>query len=258
MLANRLQRQRQLGLGLVELMVGVTIGLIVAAGASMVAVNQINEHRRLMLETQVQQDLRTAADLLQQDLRRAGFRGSAEAGVWAPSKAAGSFNETGPQLASSSPYSTFTVSASTNTGATATYLYARLDPGSNSYNQSGTPWDNEHFGFKWNKGNGVLYIQLGLSEDGQPNWQPITDPESVVVTDFSIDLSEQPINLGDFCDQSCGFAGGPACPTQKVREVKFKIVGVATHSLKDKDHVVRTLTGAERIRADAIDGACPS
>ena len=68
----RMTSMRQRGLGLVELMVGITVGLIVAAGASMMAVNQINEHRRLMLETQIQQDLRSVADLLQQDLRRAG------------------------------------------------------------------------------------------------------------------------------------------------------------------------------------------
>jgi prepilin-type N-terminal cleavage/methylation domain-containing protein len=79
---------RQHGLGLIELMVGITVGLIVAAGASIVAVNQINEHRRLMLEMQIQQDLRTTADLIQQDLRRQGFRGTAELGVWAPPAAA--------------------------------------------------------------------------------------------------------------------------------------------------------------------------
>ncbi|MCA1416895.1 prepilin-type N-terminal cleavage/methylation domain-containing protein, partial [Bradyrhizobium sp. NBAIM20] len=81
------------GLGLIELMVGITVGLIVAAGASLVAVNQINEHRRLMLEIQVQQDLRTAADLVQQELRRAGFRGRADLGVWSPPQGVGTLKQ---------------------------------------------------------------------------------------------------------------------------------------------------------------------
>lgn len=244
---NTLQRQRQLGLGLVELMVGVTVGLIVAAGASMVAVNQINEHRRLMLETQLQQDLRAAADLLQQDLRRAGFRSEAELGVWAPAKAVGSLNEAGPQLSSVNPYSSFDVLADT-TGTTISYLYAR--------NPGDVPVGNEHFGFRWVRSSGVLYTQLGVGADGQPNWQPITDPDSVKILDFTIVKSERTISLGDFCDQSCGHAGEPSCPTQTVREIKFKIVG-QTPTQRHLD-VTRTLTGTERIRADAITGACPS
>lgn len=239
-------------MSIVELMVGITVGLIVAAAASMVAVNQINEHRRLMLETQVQQDLRTAADLLQQELRRAGFRGQAEDGVWAPAKAVGSLKEEAPQLASSSPYATFTISSG-DAGTTATYLYARKDPATSKYNVSGTPWNNEHFGVRLNNSNHVLYIQLGVDEHNQPNWQPITDPQAVSIETFTIESTERNISLGDFCETSCGHVGEQACPTQQIREVKFKIVGKASHDV----NVVRTLTGVERIRADVIDGVCP-
>ena len=63
------------GISLVELMVGIAVGMIVVAGASVMLVNQVNEHRRLMLETQVQQDLRASADLILRELRRAGYRG---------------------------------------------------------------------------------------------------------------------------------------------------------------------------------------
>ena len=46
-------RARQRGLSLVELMVGITVGMIIVAGVSLMMVNQIDEHRRLSLETQI-------------------------------------------------------------------------------------------------------------------------------------------------------------------------------------------------------------
>lgn len=241
----------QHGLGLVELMVGITVGLIVSAGASMVAVNQINEHRRLMLETQIQQDLRTAADMLQQDLRRAGFRGLTELGVWAPPSAVGTAAELPAMAASANPYSAVDREESP-TGLTFTYMYARYSGG--GLYGANTPRDAEHFGFKWDKSNKTLYLMVGMI-DGRPNWQPITDPDTVRITDFDIDfISPQMTGVGDFCDKECGTATTPACPVHEVRQVKFTIVGEARHD----SNVKRTLSGVERLRADSISGACPA
>lgn len=245
-------RPLQRGFSIVELMVGITVGLIVAAGASMVALGQINEHRRLMLETQLQQDLRTAADLLQQDLRRAGFRGAAENNVWAPAKAVGSLQEQAPQLPTASPYAAFSASAA-DSGTMVRYLYARQDPTTLKYKQSGPPSSNEYFGVRWVAASKTLYTQLGLGADGQPNWQPITDPETVKIESFTLEPVVQSVSLGEFCDKPCGNAGEPACPTQEVREIRFSIVGRAKHDA----NVVRTLSGVERIRADVVNGVCP-
>lgn len=245
--------RHQHGLGMVELMVGITVGLIVAAGASLVAVNQISEHRRLMLETQVQQDLRTAADLLQQEMRRAGFRGQADLGVWAPAKAVGS----GPSTAIANLYAPLTVTTDKDTGnVVVSYLYARQDPVTFIYSPTGTPSGNEQFGFMWDKQTEVLYLKLGLGANGQPNWQPITDPDNLRIKNFSVNLSDQFVNLGEFCDQPCDpttTTASDSCPRQNVREVSFQIVGQAKHDA----NVVRTLTGTERIRTEAIIGACP-
>jgi len=240
----------QRGLGLVELMVGITVGLIVAAGASMVAVNQINEHRRLMLETQIQQDLRTAADLLQQDLRRAGFRGLTEQGVWAPPSAVGTAAEQASKTASANPYISV-VKADTPGALSLTYMYARYSGG--GLFGAEVPRDAEHFGFKWDKSSKTLYLRIG-STDGQDNWLPITDPDSVRITDFDIEVTSQPTNVGDFCDKPCGTASTPACPIHEVRQVKFTLVGEARHD----SNVKRTLSGVERLRADSISGACPA
>ena len=74
--------RRQRGLSIVELMVGVAIGLFVVAAATMLVSTQLSDNRRLMLETQVQQDLRASADIITRELRRAGHWGKARDGVW--------------------------------------------------------------------------------------------------------------------------------------------------------------------------------
>jgi len=240
---------RQHGLGLIELMVGITVGLIVAAGASIVAVNQINEHRRLMLEMQIQQDLRTTADLIQQDLRRQGFRGTAELGVWAPPAAAGTLGFQAAALPSANPFAEV-VRTDTASQRALTYLYANATP------YTGAPAAADHFGFKWDKASKVLYMQIGSTDTG-PNWQPMTDPDVVKINNFEIDVNEaQSIDVGDFCEKACDPLGvsAPVCPKLVVREVSFTIVGAAKHDAK----ITRTLSGVERLRADQVVGACPA
>lgn len=239
----------QRGLGLVELMVGITVGLIVAAGASMVAVNQINEHRRLMLETQIQQDLRVAADLLQQDLRRAGFRGQSAQGVWAPPTGVGTLDETAALPATTNNYGDV-VRTDTDEERSITYTYARRI---GTTLGAAAPRDAEQFGFKWIKATGVLYARVGIV-NGRDNWQPITDPDSVKITHFDPQVTEQSTDVGDFCDNACGSSPLPACPKHRVREVSFTIVGEARRDT----HVRRTLSGVERLRSDAITGSCPA
>ena len=60
------------GLSLVELMVGIVVGLFVVAAAAMVTSMQLGENRRLLLEAQLQQDMRAAADIISRELRRIG------------------------------------------------------------------------------------------------------------------------------------------------------------------------------------------
>lgn len=235
---------RQRGLGLVELMVGITIGLIVAAAASVLAVNQITDHRRLMLEMQIQQDLRAAADLLQQDMRRAGFRGDASYGAYLPASGVGAVIEQPARPALPNPYTELTA-VDTAELRSLEYSYAR-DAAASSV--VGT---REQFGIRWDKRAKVLALKIGTKVDGTGNWQPITDPTTVEIIDFDIRVRTQDIELQDFCEQACV---GPACPRQQVRRVDFLLRGKAVH---DKA-VVRTLSGSERVRADAVIGACPT
>lgn len=230
----------QRGIGLVELMVGITVGLIVTAGATVVATRQINEHRRLMLEVQMQQDLRIAADLIQQDLRRAGYRGLPSDGVWEPER-----NGAAAKNAVPNPY----MAASTNqAGNEFYYQYAKVANMASSAASS-----NERFGIQWDSGEKKLSILLGLKANGNPNWQPITDPDVVKIDNFVANIVTQQISLADLCDPTIACAAG-TCPTQTVRRVEFTIKAVA----KADSNVQRTLTVGEKVRADEISGACPT
>lgn len=246
MLSLRVQAQR--GLSLVELMVGITIGMIVAAGATMVALNQVSEHRRLMSETQMQQDLRTAADLIQQDLRRAGFRGQSDAGVWAPDSGAG----TAEQPATPNGYTTLT-RTDNEAGRMLEYSYARPDSSGN-YGNATVPASNEYFGVRWDRNTKTLYLKIGLDTDGKPNWQPITDPDATPIVDFDPQVLLQEMPLEDFCEQAC--PPGAACAAQPKLTLRQVNLSIKAQSATDRN-VVRTLRISERIRADAQSGVCP-
>lgn len=234
-------RSAERGLGLVELMVGITVGLIVAAGATLVATRQITEHRRLMLEVQMQQDLRVAADLLQQDLRRAGYRGLPANGVWEPEHSGGA---SPAKEAASSPYTELT---QTRGGKDLFYRYARFLPNaSTTMNTSNVVANNEQFGIRLNAK--TLYLKLGLV-NGQANWQPITDPDTILIDDFIPVINSQQIPLDDLCE--C--PAGSICPTMAVRSVRLTIKAVA----KSDANVKRTLVVEEKIRADDVNGVCP-
>ena len=61
------------GVLLIELMIGISIGLLIAAAAVTFVAGHLNDNRRLLLESRLMQDLRTAADIVARDLRRAGY-----------------------------------------------------------------------------------------------------------------------------------------------------------------------------------------
>lgn len=224
-LNNRIgRRPAQRGIGLIELMVGITVGLIVTAGAALVATRQITEHRRLMLEVQMQQDLRVAADLIQQDLRRAGFRGVPENGIWEPEHTGAT--HVPAKAATDNPYASLAV---TGQGTTLEYRYAGYVNG--ALNGTDVVTDSEQYAVRLS--NKTLFLQKGMV-NGQPNWQPITDPDAIEITTFQPVIVTQQVALNDLC--MCP-AGGCAPITLTTRRLNITIQGVS----KSDPAVKRTL-----------------
>nr|WP_316639369.1 prepilin-type N-terminal cleavage/methylation domain-containing protein [uncultured Roseateles sp.] len=224
-------RVRQAGLSIVEMMVGLAIGLIVVAGASQIVVSQLNENRKLLVELQLQQDLRAAADIITRELRRAGAWNAAETGLWYPGAASApatnAFREVSPTV----------------TATEVDYLYKRFD------GDNGGP-----YGFKLEEGK--IKTRFGDA------WQELTDGKSVRVTTFTVtQKSDAPLILP--CPKFCSDApNSTACwPTVTARAYEVSIAAQAvsdasvTRSIRTTVKLRNDLVGANALAAAAL--ACP-
>jgi prepilin peptidase dependent protein B len=226
------------GLSIVELMVGVAIGLFVVAGAAMLTATQLSDNRRLQIETQVQQDLRASADIITRELRRSGHWGKAREGVWVPGVAAVQAN----------PYA---VIASEPAGAsladgesTSTVLLSYARSG-NEAAEDNVIVAAERLGFRLD--SGVIQTQLG-----EDNWQALTDINTLRVTSFLVTMNIHPITLA--CAATCPIGMGTCPPVQQVREIVVDIAGRAANDAT----VQRSVRSSVRLRNDPVIGACPA
>ncbi len=225
--ATRRTAQRQRGLSVVELLVGVAVGLFIVAGVVTLFVSHLTNSRRLLVEARVNQDLRVAADLISRDLRRAAYWGNAIRGTVIP---------TGATTPMRNPYQDVTANA-TSIG----YAFSR-DAENDAVD------GNEQFGFRRSSGGA---IQM-LTSAG--NWQTVTDPGVVVIPSngLQITATETVIPAGGACFQSCP-ASDPSCPTITVRQYDITLTGQAANDA----NVVRTLRTRARMRNDLLAGTCP-
>jgi prepilin peptidase dependent protein B len=169
------------GLSIVELMIGVAIGLVVVAGGAKLLADGLVGNRRNIVETRITQDLRAATDMVARDLRRAGYWGNRSyLGVAA--------TPTANAYAGVSPI------PSAGTGNLVEYSYIK---------DSNDSLDSaEYMGFTIaaDPGNGisVLYMKLGRT-GATDNWQPLTDSRVVNVTAFNVRPITSSVSLGDMC-----------------------------------------------------------
>jgi type IV pilus assembly protein PilW len=162
------RRIPQRGLSLIELMVGAAIGLFIAAAGGALLGGHLRENRALLLEARLTQDLRTTVDLIDRDLRRAGYWGHAGAGP-------NPYAELMPGTAASDSVS----------------LRYSMDATENDVVDS-----NEQFGFRLR--GGAIELQLGAG-----NWQALTDASTLTVTSFSVAPELQDVSLASFCPATC-------------------------------------------------------
>jgi prepilin peptidase dependent protein B len=217
------------GLSLIEMMVGVTVGLFIVAGATLLVSNQLGDSRRLMLETQVQQDLRATADIIVRDLRRAGYWGESQAGVW--------YDGT-PGLAVN-PYRAMTPTQVNLAGSEVQFAYSR------SVVENGVLDASDQAGFRLNNGGIEMLV-------GGGGWQALTDTNTLEITDFRITLNKNQIAMA--CAKVCAPGAVDCPPRQELREIALQLGGRARHDAS----VARTLRSTIRLRNDLVSGACPA
>lgn len=209
------RRIRQRGLSVVELMVGVTVGLFVVAAAALMVSGQLADNRNLLLATQIQQDLRSTAEIITRELRRIGFADSVP--VW---------NDT-----MSGPVAESTVASITpSSGSTISnidFFYRRR------------PGDDTRFGFKLE--SGVIKTKVADA------WETLTDARVMRVTAFNIDMpaaTEYRLPCAKLCaddTQNCW-------PVVRLRTATVTITGVSTSDAA----ITRTITSQVRVRNDWV------
>lgn len=224
------------GLSLVELMIGITIGLIVVAGATLLTASQLSENRRLLLETQVQQDLRAAADIITREIRRGGYNAFAHNLIWSPD------DPTAQPI--SNPYKGLVLN---NGNEKVAYRYER--PGAIG------PFS---FGYQWSSSSGVIRQRINTATP-----QDLTDRGAVVITNFEV----QPVVVGTqqlACPTLCSNGASPpqysqnCWPTVTLTDVIITIQGHPTGA--GNESLSRTVTSRVRLRNDGLaftPQACP-
>jgi prepilin peptidase dependent protein B len=207
----------QRGLSVVELMVGLTVGLIVIAAAASVFAQQVQHTRREVIEARLQQDLRAVAVLLERYLRRAGHWQAALRHTQWP--------------AENNPYREVSVSVAPQA---VSYSYSRDDDGDNGVVDS-----HEQFGFRL--AQQVLHTRAGTGQ-----WQSLTDRQVVRITRLQLELDAVPVQADHACLRSCT-GTADTCPQATVRLVRYTIEAQAAPPYADVRHRIR---GATRVRND--------
>jgi prepilin-type N-terminal cleavage/methylation domain-containing protein len=206
--------RRQRGLSLVEMMVGVAIGLFIVAAAGVLVSTQLNENRRLLLETQVQQDLRATADIIARELRRAGYNDLWHESIWTADDTSTDGPAPNPQAA--------VVSSNSEVEF--------------SYHRTAS---EQQFGFKLQDGR--IKTRLGAA------WQDLTDRNTLLVSRFDVTERGGPV-VRMSCPKLCADGTESCWPTVQVRDVEIAITGNAVTA----PEVQRTVTSRARLRSDAV------
>lgn len=223
-----------------ELMVGITVGLLVIAGASLLVSSQLAENRRLLLETQVQQDLRATADIIVRELRRAGHWRRAEAGVASTSNGVAERNDY---------MSVGSVGNTQCSGSLANFdiCFNYLRPlGLADADVAGAP--SYTFGY-WLTG-GVIKTKLST---GAGTVQDLTDVRVLRVLSLRVDLNDGVFDPTRWvllpCPKLCPPNNTTDCwPRVAMRDVTITITGQA---VSDRS-VERTVVSRVRLRNDKV------
>ncbi len=215
-------------MSLVELMVGVAVGLFVVAGATTLAASQLSANRRLLLETQVQQDLRAAAEIITRDLRRGGYDSTSQRLVWSAQPA-------------TNPLRNIWGGISVDQGDdVVSYAYDRPSAGTQS------------FGYQLGTGanSGTIRQRIGTSV------QDLTDRNTLKITHFSVTFNTDAAGNSNVpevklaCPRLCPTSPpSQSCwPSLRLIDAVIKITGEAASD----PAVSRTVVSRVRLRNDAV------
>jgi len=225
------------GLSIIEMLLGAAIGLFILTGASTMFVNNITNSRRILLETRINQDMRSTMDLVTRDLRRSGYWGNSLAGTLASGSTS---------ITKVNPYSAL---ASTESNKII-YNYSR-DITENNVLDINSGSVSEQFGFRLDTVRHEIQMEIA------GKWQTLTNNDIVLIPDngFTITPINTAIDIRSACVKTCtDLLSMPTCPRVQVRTYQIVLTGIS----KTDAAVIRTLRSQVRVRNDVILGSCPA
>lgn len=184
-------KARQTGVSLIELMVGITVGLIILAGVVTVVSKTTFSGLQNVRSVQLDQQLRGAMDFIQRDLQRAGY-----VKAWDPDPL-----DASPELLDYLDFDAISLFGPVTLGTCTAglcecvlYSYDRDNDGLQGVGPAGTPGtgqDNDNFelfGFRLDAVSNAIEMRVSgdAHECNSGGWQDITDA-SVSVTALSFE-----------------------------------------------------------------------
>lgn len=219
-------KRLQAGMSIVEFMVGVALGLLVVAATALMVSGQMVENRKLLLETQIQQDLRAATDIVTRELRRSSYFGGTTGQLWYEGRTA---------AIAENAFGAITPSSGTVTEVNFAYRRRSGDEGPYGYKLEGE----------------AVKSMLGAE------WQVLTDTNVMLVTGFSVTINPAEVYQLP-CPKLCADGTQNCWPELQMRTATVTVTGQS----RTDTNVTRTLSTDVRLRNDwtHFNGAevCPS
>jgi type IV pilus assembly protein PilW len=236
----------QRGVGLLEMMVTITLGLFLVAATAGLFTSQLAEHRRVLIETRLTQELRAVLDLIARDVRRAGYWGHALQAA------------ANPASAPANPYDGLFPAPATSDSRIG-YAYSR--DGSEDDAVAG----NERFGLRQNTTNRSADWRMSgaaLPPTDADTWQALTDPGVLRITRVTVSTSVAALDLLDRCAIGVCPAPAPGAPPDSAScppRLLLRLVDIEVEGIATADPGLRRRLGARvTLRNPGVTGSCPA
>ena len=214
------RRVLQRGVSIVEMMIGIAVGMFVVMVITQFFVGQIVGNSDLLKTTRLNQELRTIMDLTVRDIRRDGYWANAISGVWYD----------GSPGVTTNPLQSIVIGSTVNPATTTSASSVKY---SYDVNGNGTVEDSENFTIQLNN-NAVELVQGILN----PTTTTLSDTGTTTITALNFSFAPAAVTVG------CIVAGSN--PVLTVRELTISLTG----QLTSDPTVTRTMQETIRIRAD--------
>jgi prepilin peptidase dependent protein B len=245
-----MNRRTNKGFSVVELMIGLALGLVVVLGLERIFVASFAVNVQTINVTNLNQQLRATMEVMTRDIRRAGY--------WANSlDDIGANDQTNPFVGVTA-FDTILDDTKVASGVAAECIVYGYDRD----NEGDFTDTNEWRGFRFDPGdgtNGTIEVKTsglqsqvfdpaddtvtGTCAVGAGTWTDFIDPDRVVIDSLTFTLNEREVIIDDEC---------PDAATEFVVFVRDVDIALTAHLTSDAA-ISRTLRDSIRVRNDRID-----